>query len=164
MTRRITYHLANSLASLLLLTILVAAACSSARADGDDGVVRVRSAVPMAEAISRIKADIAAKGIKFFDEIDQSKLAGDAGIKLRPSTLLVFGNPPLGTQFITSNPNAGLDWPVRLLLTQDDNGNVWAVWTDFGWIARRHNIRDREAQFNMATMVVKSITSTITTK
>ena len=90
----------------------------------------------MSEAISRVKADIAGKGIKFFIEIDQSKLAADAGIKLRPSTLLVFGNPPLGTQFITSNPNAGLDWPVRLLLTQDDNGDLWAVWTDFDWIAR----------------------------
>lgn len=164
MTRRTTYHLANSLASLLLFVILFAAVCSAARADSDDGIVRVKSAVPMAEAIGRIKADIAAKGIKFFDEIDQSKLAADAGIKLRPSTLLVFGNPPLGTQFITSNPNAGLDWPVRLLLTQDDKGEVWAVWTDFGWIARRHNIRDRDAQFNMATMVVKSITSTIATK
>ena len=111
-----------------------------------------------------MKQDIAAKGIKLFNEIDQSKLASDAGIKLRPSTLLVFGNPPLGTQFITSNPNAGLDWPVRLLLTQDDNGDVWAVWTDFAWIARRHNIRDRDAQFDMATMVVKSISSTITSK
>ena len=118
----------------------------------------------MSEAIIRIKADIAAKGIRFFDEIDQSKLAAEAGIKLRSSTLLIFGNPPLGTQFITSNPNAGLDWPVRLLLTQDDNGDVWAVWTDFAWIARRHNIRDRDAQFNMATMVVKSITSSITSK
>ena len=61
-------------------------------------------------------------------------------------------------------PNAGLDWPVRLLLTQDDNGDVWAVWTDFGWIAKRHNISDRAAQFEMATKVVGSITSTITTK
>jgi uncharacterized protein (DUF302 family) len=164
MTRKFVFRLANSLASLLILFIVVAVACSAARADSDDGIVRVKSAVPMSEAIIRIKADIAAKGIKFFDEIDQSKLAADAGIKLRPSTLLVFGNPPLGTQFITSNPNAGLDWPVRLLLIQDDNGQVWAVWTDFAWIARRHNIRDRDAQFNMATMVVKSITSTITSK
>jgi uncharacterized protein (DUF302 family) len=164
MIRRMTLHFTNSVASLLLFIILVGVTCPVARADGDDGVVRVKSAVPMSEAIIRIKADIAAKGIKFFDEIDQSKLAADAGIKLRPSTLLVFGNPPLGTQFITSNPNAGLDWPVRLLLTQDDNGDVWAVWTDFAWIARRHNIRDREAQFNMATMVVKSITATITSK
>jgi len=163
MTGRLANRFANFGMSLLLVFLLVAAA-SAAWADSDDGIVRVKSAVPMAEAITRIKADIAGKGIKFFSEIDQSKLAADAGIKLRPSTLLVFGNPPLGTQFITSNPNAGLDWPVRLLLTQDDNGDVWAVWTDFGWIAKRHNIADRAAQFEMATKVVGSITSTITTK
>lgn len=158
-----TLRLANIAATLLLL-VLLSGAMSAARADADDGIVRVKSAVPMADAISRIKADIAAKGIKFFLEVDQSRLAADAGIKLRPSTLLIFGNPPLGTQFITSNPNAGLDWPVRLLLTQDDNGDVCAVWTDFDWIARRHNIKDRAAQFRMATTVVKSITSTITAK
>jgi len=157
-------RIADLLTSLFLILFLVSAALSGARADNDDGIVRVKSAVPMAEAIARIKADVAAKGIKFFSEIDQSKLAADAGIALRPSTLLVFGNPPLGTQFITSNPNAGLDWPVRLLLTQDDNGDVWAVWTDFGWIARRHNIEDRGAQFAMATKVVQSITSAITSK
>ena len=153
----------NFATSLALILLLISAA-ASARADSDDGIVRVKSAVSMSEAISRIKANIAGKGIKFFSEIDQSKLAADAGIKLRPSTLLVFGNPPLGTQFITANPNAGLDWPVRLLLTQDDNGDVWAVWTDFEWIARRHNIKDRVAQFEMATTVVGSITSTITTR
>jgi uncharacterized protein (DUF302 family) len=163
MTRRLTTRFTNFGMSLLMLFLVVSIA-TAARADSDDGIVRVKSAVPMAEAISRIKADIASKGIKFFSEIDQSKLAADAGIKLRPSTLLVFGNPPLGTQFITSNPNAGLDWPVRLLLTQDDNDDVWAVWTDFGWIAKRHNIGDRVAQFEMATKVVASITSTITTK
>ena len=128
------------------------------------GIVKVKSAYSVPETIALIKKDVADKGIRFFQEVDQQKLAADAGIKLRPSTLLVFGNPPLGTQFITSNPNAGLDWPVRLLLTQDDNGDVWAVWTDFEWIAKRHNIRDRTAQFEMATKVVGSITSTITTR
>ena len=163
MSRRIIQRLADFSPSLLLLFLLLVAVSSPASA-GDDGIVRVKSAVPMVEAITRIKASIASKGIKFFSEIDQSQLAADAGIKLRASTLLVFGNPPLGTQFITSNPNAGLDWPVRLLLTRDDNGNVWAVWTDFDWIAKRHNIKNRAAQFKMATAVVNSITSTITTK
>jgi uncharacterized protein (DUF302 family) len=163
MSRRIIRLIADFSTSLVLLFLLLTVASSAARA-GDDGVVRVKSAVPMAEAIIRIKADIASKGIKFFSEIDQAQLAAGAGIKLRPSTLLVFGNPPLGTQFITSNPNAGLDWPVRLLLTQDENGDVWAVWTDFEWIAKRHHITDRSAQFKMATMVVNSITSTIASK
>ncbi len=158
------HRLTNLVVATLLAAILITAAVSVTRADGSDGIVRVKSAVPMAEAITRIKQDIAKKGIRFFIEIDQAKLAADADVKLRPSTLLVFGNPPLGTQFITANPNAGLDWPVRLLLTQEDNGDVYAVWTDFDWIARRHGITNREAQFKMATMVVKSITSTITAK
>ena len=80
MTRRLTNRVANFCTSLLLI-FLVLSAVSAARADSDDGIVRVKSAVPMAEAITRIKADIAAKGIKFFSEIDQSKLAADAGIK-----------------------------------------------------------------------------------
>lgn len=127
----------------------------------DDGVIRVKSAYPMKETIHRIKADIAKKGITYFQDIDQAKLAAKAGIKLRPSTLLIFGNPGLGTQFITAKPEAGLDWPVRLLVTQDEAGQVWAVYTDFKWIAARHGIRDRDEQFAKATGVISSITSSI---
>src|SRR6266581_2278072 len=163
MNGRFTRRVVNFLASLPLIFLLISVA-SSARADGDEGIVRVKSAVPMSEAITRIKADIAAKGIKFFSEIDQSKLAADAGIKLNPSTLLVFGNPPLGTQFMTSNPNAGLDWPVRLLVTQDSTGAVWTVYSDFAWIAARHGIVNRADQFKMASMVIASITSSVAVK
>jgi uncharacterized protein (DUF302 family) len=161
MSRHNVLRLGKLITFLVLVLLWVSAEPTDASIERDNGIVRVKSAVPMNEAISRIKADIAGKGIRFFMEIDQSQLAAEAGIRLRPSTLLVFGNPPLGTQFITSNPDAGLDWPVRLLLTQDDNGEVWVVWTDFGWIARRHDIRNRDAQFKMATEVVNSITSTI---
>jgi uncharacterized protein (DUF302 family) len=88
----------------------------------DDGIVRVKSTYAMVETLKRLKMEIAEKGIPFFPEIDQSKFASDAGLKLRPSTLLVFVNPPLGTLFLTSNAAAGLDWPVRLLVHEDDDG------------------------------------------
>ena len=132
-----------------------------AQSVGPDGIVRVRSAYPMDETIARIRADIAAKGILFFQAVDQSQLAAKAGIALRPSTLLEFGNPPLGAQFLTANPNAGLDWPVRLLVSQDETGTVWAAWTDFAWIAKRHGITNRQEQFATAAGVVQSITSTV---
>lgn len=148
---------AKSLFATLSLALLLASPALAA----DDGVIRVRSAYPMKETIHRIKADIAAKGITYFADIDQAKLAAKAGIKLRPSTLLIFGNPGLGTQFITAKPEAGLDWPVRLLVTQDDSGQVWAVYTDFKWIAARHGIRDRDEQFATAAGVISSITSSI---
>lgn len=145
----------------LFATFAFATLLSTPALATDDGVVRVRSAYPLKETIHRIKADIAAKGITYFTEIDQSKLAAAAGITLRPSTLLIFGNPGLGTQFITAKPEAGLDWPVRLLVTQDEAGQVWAVYTDFKWIAARHGIRDRDEQFATATGVIASITSSI---
>jgi len=140
---------------------LIVATSASAQTAGDDGLVKVKSAYAVDETVARIQADIAAKGIRFFQAVDQSKLAADAGIALRPSTLLVFGNPPLGAQFLTSNPYSGLDWPVRILVLQDENGDVYAAYTDFAWIAKRHHIEDRAAQFAMASKVVESITSTI---
>jgi len=126
-----------------------------------DGVVKVRSGYPMAETVARLETDIRAKGIVFFGALDQRSLASGAGISLRPSTLLTFGNPALGTLFLASNASAGLDWPVRLLVVEDDAGTVWAEYTDFAWIARRHHIEDRGAEFAMANKVVASIVGTV---
>jgi uncharacterized protein (DUF302 family) len=144
------------MAALALLLSLSAPARAS-----DDGIVRVKSAYPLEETVTRIRRDIAAKGITWFTDIDQAALAAESGIRLRPSRLLVFGNPALGTLFITAKAEAGIDWPVRLLVHQDADGAVWATWTDFKWIAARHGIRDRDAEFATATGVVASITSTI---
>jgi len=125
------------------------------------GVVRVPSAYGFDDTVARIKADIAGKGIQFFTEIDQAQLARGAKIDLRPSKLLLFGNPPLGAQFLTSNPYAGLDWPVRILVTQDAAGKVWVAYTDFGYIAARYDIADRDAQIRMASEVAGSIAGSV---
>jgi uncharacterized protein (DUF302 family) len=130
----------------------------------DGGLVKVRSAYPMGETISRLKEDIASKTLMFFSEIDQARLAADAGIKLNPATLLVFGNPALGSQFMTSNPAAGIDWPVRLLVFEDAKGHVWLVYTDFAYIARRHHIVDRDEAFAKASTVIGSIASAVSAK
>jgi uncharacterized protein (DUF302 family) len=166
MLRTITQTLT---AGLLVTGLAFAAApiptASSAQTiAGEDGIVRVKSAYGFDETIARVKDDVAKKGIMFFAAIDQAGLAAKAGISLQPSTLLVFGNPALGTQFITANPNAGIDWPVRLLVQQDAKGDVWAVYTDFDWIARRHHITNREPAFTMATKVIGSITGSVAAK
>lgn len=124
-----------------------------------DGVIKQRSDYGFDETIVRIKADIATKGIRFFDEIDQTKLGESAKLPINRSTLLLFGNPPLGVQFLQSNPVAGLDWPVRMLVTQDDDGSVWISWTDFHFVAARYQLRDRDPQIKMAGEVAGSIAS-----
>jgi uncharacterized protein (DUF302 family) len=150
--------------SSAVLFAFVLTVTSAAVGKAEDGIVKVKSAYSVSETIARLKQDIAAKGIMFFSEIDQSKLAANAAVTLRPSTLLVFGNPPLGTLFLTSNPNSGLDWPVRLLVIQDEKGDVYAVYTDFDWIAKRHHITNRKEQFDTANKVVASITSSVRAK
>ena len=126
------------------------------------GVLRVKSIYGFDDTVTRLKADIASKGIKFFDEIDQSQLGAGANIALRPSKLLIFGNPPLGVQFLTANAVAGLDWPVRMLVAQGADGGVWVAWTDFGFIKDRYALADRDPALKMATEVSTSIASSVT--
>ena len=124
-----------------------------------EGVVKQRSDYGFDETVVRLKADIAAKGIRFFDEIDHGKLGAGANLPIGRSTLLLFGNPPLGVQFLQANPLAGLDWPVRMLVTQDEDGSVWVSWTDFRFVADRYQLADRDAQIAMASDVAASIAS-----
>lgn len=127
-----------------------------------EGVLRLKSANSFDDTILRLKADVAAKGVRLFDQIDQSGLGAQADLKIGRSTLVIFGNPPLGVQFLQSNPYVGLDWPVRMLVTQDMDGTVWVAWTDFDVIAKRYRIVDKSAQFKMAGEVANSIATAAT--
>ncbi len=141
-----------------LVTTAARAATPVATAPAE-GVIRQKSDYAFDETVTRLKADIAGKGIRFFDEIDHSQLGASADLPLNRSKLLLFGNPPLGVQFLQSNPLAGLDWPVRMLVTQDDAGQVWVSWTDFRFVANRYQLSDRDSQIEMAGQVAASIAS-----
>ena len=156
--------LAAGVSLSLCAAAIAAVAQPAAASESAQGVVRVQSAYGFDDTVARIKADIAGKGIRFFTEIDQAALAKGAQIDLKPSKLLIFGNPPLGAQFLTSNPYAGLDWPVRILVTQDAAGQVWVAYTDFAWMADRYEIRDRPAQIKMASEVAGSIAGSVAAK
>ena len=121
------------------------------------GVLRLRSAHSVPETVQRLKAAIEGKGLRFFDAIDQHALAEGVNLKIGQSTLVLFGNPPLGVQFLQSNRYAGLDWPVRMLVTEEADGSVWLAWTDFTWLAHRYAIKDKGAQFEKATGVAAGL-------
>jgi len=146
-------------ATILAPALTVAKAATPVEDAVAEGVIKQRSDYGFDETVTRLKASIVMKGIKFFDEIDQSELGAGANLPINRSKLLLFGNPPLGVQFLQSNPLAGLDWPVRMLVTQDDNGTVWVSWTDFRFVATRYQLEDRDAQIAMASEVSASIAS-----
>jgi uncharacterized protein (DUF302 family) len=149
-------------ATALVLTLATQGLIAEANAEtASDGVITVQSDYSVAETVSRIKKDVANKGITFFGVIDQAKLGNAAGNIVRPSRLIMFGNPALGTTFITANPNSALDWPVRVVVYQAPDGSVYAAYTDFDYIAKRHGIENRTKEFKMATDVIQSVTSSI---
>lgn len=159
-------HLCSS--ALLAFTLAIGGPMASAHAEGARpdaaasaaGVFAVPSGYGMIETVERLKKDIAAKGILLFGEVDQGALAAVSGVPgVKPSVLLMFGNPALGTQFIGGRPQAGLDWPVRMLVYLEAPGRVMIAWTDFGWIARRHALAGLDAPLGMANRVAASIAS-----
>jgi uncharacterized protein (DUF302 family) len=129
-----------------------------------DGVIRLKSDNSFDETLVRLKADVQAKGIRLFDTIDQSGLGAQANLKTARSTLVLFGNPPLGVQFLQANRYAGLDWPVRMLVVEESDGSVWVAWSDFGFVRQRYGIADKDAQFKMAGEVAASIATAATAR
>ena len=127
-------------------------------------VVRLESGNTFDDTVVRLKADVAAKGIRLFDQIDQTALGAQVGLPVHRSTLILFGNPPLGVQFLQSSAYAGLDWPVRMLVFEDANHKVWVAWTRFDVIGKRYAITDRAAQLKMASEVALSIATAATSK
>lgn len=154
----------NSMIFIAMAMILVAIGFlpgNTALAGTRDGITSLTSRYSVDETVAKIKTSVAEKGITLFDDIDQAGLGNAAGNDVRPSRLIVFGNPALGTTFITANPLSGLDWPVRVLVYQAKDGSVHVAYTNFDWIAERHGIHNRKKEFNMATEVIKTVTASV---
>jgi hypothetical protein len=122
-TRTMKSVSAVCLALALCIPSFVAAQATGANTPmQEDGIVKVKSAYSMDETIARVKQDIATKGIMFFSAVDQYKLAADAGINLRPSTLLIFGNPPRTSH---QEPGAGLTGRYDCSCSRMRKARVW---------------------------------------
>lgn len=158
---RSVLSLSMLLAGLALSALPVPAEEASATTLTGDGLLPTRSAHSVPESARRLQADIEGKGIMFFTAIDQADLGRGADIPLQLSQLLLFGNPPLGVLFLTSQPESGMDWPVRMLGHEDKDGVVRAVYQDCTWVAERYGIADRTAEFAKATEVVASIVASV---
>src|SRR5438552_2034946 len=91
----------------------------------DPGLVTLPSAHSAAETVERLKALLTKKGILLFAHIDHAAEAKNVGLHLRPTQVLIFGNPQAGTPLMQSQQTIGLDLPLRALVWEDEAGKVW---------------------------------------
>jgi uncharacterized protein (DUF302 family) len=90
--------------------------------------------------VARLSQEISSAGAKLFTVIDHSGEAATAGLTLRDTKLILFGNPMLGTEVMVQAPLAALDLPLKILVWQEDGGVVWISYMDPTWLADRHGL------------------------
>ncbi len=118
--------------SLFFLSISVVAAGS--------GMVSIKSAYDVSTTADRLETAITKKGMTVFTRINHSDGAMDVGMQLRPTELIIFGNPKVGTPLMQCNQGAAIDLPQKALVWQDDKGQVWLSYNDPAYLVGRHNI------------------------
>jgi uncharacterized protein (DUF302 family) len=112
----------------------------------DDGLVTLQSSHDFAATLERLTAALESKGVRVFAQIDHAAGAASAGLELRPTTLVVFGNPVAGTPLMQAVQTAGIDLPLKALVWQDAHGAVHLTYNDPVWIAARHGLDGGAAQ------------------
>jgi uncharacterized protein (DUF302 family) len=104
------------------------------------GLVTLESSFGPQDTLSRLEAAVRAKGMTVFARIDHAAGATAAGLSLRPTEVLVFGNAKAGTPLMHAVQTIGLDLPLRALVWQDASGKTWLSYNDPAWLAERHGL------------------------
>jgi uncharacterized protein (DUF302 family) len=111
----------------------------------DDGLVTMLSRRSVGDAIDTLAQMAEAKGMTVFGRVDYSAIAAANGHELRPTQLLLFGDPKLGIPLIKDEQSMALDMPLRALAWEDRDGEIWLTFTDLAWLARRHDLGPESA-------------------
>jgi uncharacterized protein (DUF302 family) len=130
--------------AVFTLLSLLPALCAAA-----DGLVAVKSPHGVKDTVDRLEAAAKARGLNVFLRVDHAAGAKKVGKDLRPTELLVFGNPQGGTPLMECAQSAGIDLPLKALAWQDAAGQVWLGYNDPRYLASRHGAGDCPAVANL---------------
>jgi len=106
----------------------------------DDGLVTTVSRRSVTDTLDALEQAALRAGMTIFARIDHAANAIKAGLTLRPTEVLIFGNPGAGTALMQDAQTSGLDLPLRVLAWEDEDGEVFVTYTDLPWLARRYEL------------------------
>ena len=107
-----------------------------------DGLVAVKSAHDVVTTADRLESVLGEKGMKVFARIDHAAGATSIGKEMRPTELVIFGNPKIGTGLMLCAQSVGIDLPMKALIWQDQNGDTWLGYNDAVYLKGRHAMTD----------------------
>ncbi len=115
---------------------------TQASAEKIDGIIHIKSNHDVSTTIDKLRTALETKGMTIFKRIDHTDGAKNAGLDLRPTQLLIFGNPKVGTPLMLCSQTAALDLPQKALAYKDASGQVWLLYNDPAYMATRHHTED----------------------
>ena len=121
-----------------------------------NGIITIQSGFPVKETISRLISIIESRDMTVFARIDHADNAIKQGLTLRPTELIIFGNPKAGTLLMQDKQISGIDLPLKALAWEDEQGKSWLSYNDTNWIAERHALSTK------SDPIIKAITETMT--
>ena len=125
----------------VLLAVISAVALSLPLSAGAaEGLVKVKSAHPVAATADKLANAITGKGLNVFARINHTEGAEEAGMELRPTELVIFGNPKAGTPLMQCAQSTAIDLPQKALIWEDEKGQVWLGYNDPAYLKERHGI------------------------
>jgi uncharacterized protein (DUF302 family) len=114
------------------------------------GLTTIPSSYGPKDTMDRLEAAVKTMGMTAFARIDHTAGAIAAGLSLRPTEVLIFGNAKAGTPLMLSVQTIGIDLPLKALVWQDASGKTWLSYNDPAWLAQRHGVSGGAAVGNMA--------------
>lgn len=104
------------------------------------GFVQIASRYSVGETVDRLKTALPAKGLQVFALVDHSGEAEKAGLRMRPTKLLIFGSPKGGTPLMVAAPSLAIDLPLKALVWEDEDGKVWLACNSPEYLQQRHGV------------------------
>ena len=144
--------------SVLYIFALAVTLCSSALA-GEAALITKESKLGVKETIDALTAALAIKGVKVVARIDHATAAKAAGLELRPTEVILFGNPTLGTPLMQADQRAGLDLPMKVLAWQNENGKVFITYADPAGLKARYRLDGRDEVLKAMTQALDAFTA-----
>jgi uncharacterized protein (DUF302 family) len=142
----------------LLVMLLLAVPLVHAAGPADPGLIVKKSGHPVAATLDKLEGIVKKKGFTVFARIDHAAGARKVGKSLRPTQLLIFGNPKVGTALMSASQSVGLDLPIRVAAWEDEDGQVWIGYNDPAWLAARYNVKGRGKVIGKMTGALAALT------
>lgn len=128
-------------------------ACAPLMVSAADGLIVLKSPHSAQSTMNRLEAIVKERGLTVFARVDHAGGAAKVGKSIRPTELLIFGNPQGGTPFIECAQTVGIDLPLKALVWEDASAQVWLGYNDTVYLARRHEVPACAAAANLAKAI-----------